>query len=70
MAKGMVILVNGESHETAEGTTVTALLAQLGLNSGRVAVEHNLRILPKAKWEDTEVVDGDKFEIVQFVGGG
>lgn len=70
MEKGMLIQVNGESRETPAGTTVAGLLSQLGLNSGRVAVEHNLRILPKARWEETRVSEGDRFEIVQFVGGG
>ena len=70
MEKAILIQVNGESRETAAGTTVAALLSQLGLNSGRVAIEHNLRILPKAKWEETQVSEGDRFEIVQFVGGG
>ena len=70
MAHGIVIKVNGESRETAAGTTVTGLLAQLGLNAGRVAIEYNLRILPKTKWEATQVASGDNFEIVQFVGGG
>jgi thiamine biosynthesis protein ThiS len=40
------------------------------LNTGRVAIEYNLQILPKAKWEETQVAEGDRFEIVQFVGGG
>jgi sulfur carrier protein len=70
MEKGIFIQVNGESRETPAGTTVAELLAQLGLNSGRVAIEYNLRILPKAKWEETRVAAGDRFEIVQFVGGG
>ena len=70
MDKAILIQVNGESRETAAGTTVTGLLSQLGLNTGRVAIERNLRILPKAKWEDTQVAEGDRFEIVQFVGGG
>jgi thiamine biosynthesis protein ThiS len=70
MENAILIQVNGESRETAVGTTVSGLLSQLGLNAGRVAVEYNLRILPKAKWEETRVTEGDKFEIVQFVGGG
>jgi sulfur carrier protein len=64
------IHVNGESREAAPGITVTGLLTQLGLNSGRVAVEYNLQILPKVKWDETRVAQGDRFEIVQFVGGG
>jgi thiamine biosynthesis protein ThiS len=70
MTKGILIQVNGENCETAAGTTVRRLLDQLGLNAGRVAIEYNLEILPKAKWEETRVVSGDKLEIVQFVGGG
>lgn len=70
MAQNIVILVNGESREAAAGTNVVGLLTQLGLNTGRVAIEHNLQILPKAKWEETRVTEGDRFEIVQFVGGG
>ena len=70
MENAIVIQVNGENREIAAGTTVSGLLAQLGLNAGRVAIEHNRRILPKTKWEETKVGAGDQFEIVQFVGGG
>lgn len=70
MEQTIFIQVNGESRETLAGTTVAALLAQLGLNSGRLAIEHNLRILPKGKWKETRVSEGDRFEIVHFVGGG
>jgi thiamine biosynthesis protein ThiS len=70
MAKEIVIQVNGETRETAAGMSVTGLLAELGLNAWRVAIEYNLQILPKAKWEETQIAEGDKLEIVQFVGGG
>jgi len=70
MENRILIQVNGETRETAAGTTVAGLLAQLGLNRGRVAIEHNLQILPKAKWEETQIASGDRLEIVQFVGGG
>jgi sulfur carrier protein len=70
MSDGIVIQVNGESRATAAGTTVLELLEQLGLNAGRVAIEYNLQILAKTKWEETRVASGDKLEIVQFVGGG
>jgi len=66
----IVIQVNGEQREAAPGTTVATLLEQIGLHSGRVAVEYNLAILPRAKWAETTVSAGDRFEIVQFVGGG
>ena len=70
MADAILIHVNGEKRETAAGTTVIGLLSQLGLNAGRVAVEYNLQILPKSQWNETQVAPGDRFEIVQFVGGG
>jgi len=70
MADAMVIQVNGETREATPGSTVTSLLAQLGLPAGRVAVEYNLKILPKAQWDSTHVASGDRLEIVQLVGGG
>jgi thiamine biosynthesis protein ThiS len=62
--------VNGESRETKSGMTVAGLLGELGLDAGRVAVERNLEILPRPRWQETQVAAGDRFEIVQFVGGG
>lgn len=70
LAEPISVQVNGEKKELTAGLTVRQLLEQLGLNPARVAVEYNLQILPKAKWEETRVAAGDRFEIVQFVGGG
>jgi sulfur carrier protein len=70
MPDAITIQVNGESRETTAGTTIIGLLAQLGLHSGRVAIEYNLHILPKSKWDETQIANGDRVEIVQFVGGG
>ena len=70
MANEIHVQVNGETKQLPPGTSVRALLDHLGLNPGRVAVEYNLEILPKTKWEATQVVPGDRLEIVQFVGGG
>lgn len=70
MQSAISILVNGENRDTPAGTTVLTLLDQLGLNAGRVAIEYNLQILPKSQWGETKVAPGDRFEIVQFVGGG
>jgi len=64
------VQVNGEQREATPGTTVRSLLDQLGLNPGRVAIEYNLQILSKTKWEETKLAPGDNLEIVQFVGGG
>lgn len=70
MNEAIQVQVNGERKEMRAGICVRELLEHLGLNPGRVAIEYNLEILPKAKWEETRVVAGDRFEIVQFVGGG
>lgn len=64
------ITVNGESREFHPGMTVVELLRDLGLNAGRVAIERNLEILPRPRWQETQVAAGDRYEIVQFVGGG
>ena len=64
------ITVNGENRAAKPGATVVDLLRELGLDSGRVAIERNLEILPRPKWAETTVEAGDRYEIVQFVGGG
>ncbi|HET8923159.1 MAG TPA: sulfur carrier protein ThiS [Candidatus Acidoferrum sp.] len=70
METTITITVNGESRAASANATVTDLLRQLGLESGRVAIERNLEILPRPKWQETRVEAGDRYEIVQFVGGG
>ena len=64
------IAVNGEERAAKSGATVTDLLRELGLDAGRVAIERNLEILPRPKWAETTIEAGDRYEIVQFVGGG
>jgi thiamine biosynthesis protein ThiS len=66
----VTISVNGESRAAVAGATVVDLLRELGLAGGRVAIERNLEILPRQKWNETRVEPGDRYEIVQFVGGG
>ena len=70
MGDNISIIVNGEARVAVPGATVAQLLDALGIHGGRVAIERNLRILPRADWSETRVADGDRFEIVQFVGGG
>jgi sulfur carrier protein len=70
METAVTIVVNGENRSAAAGSTVVDLLRDLGLESGRVAIERNLEILPRPKWPETRVEAGDRYEIVQFVGGG
>ena len=65
----MRIQVNGEHREVA-ATTVLALVEELGLDVRKVAVERNLEIVPRSLHGTTPVADGDRIEVVQFVGGG
>jgi len=53
-----------------DGLTLAALIAQLGGKPDRVAVELNLEIVPRHKWQDTILRNGDRLEVVHFVGGG
>jgi len=64
------IVVNGENRVARPGAAVMDLLREMGLDSGRVAIERNLEILPRQRWTETRVEAGDRYEIVQFVGGG
>ena len=65
----MNLTINGEAKETA-ASTLDALVAELGIKGDRVAVELNRDIVPRANWANTPLHDGDKLEIVHFVGGG
>jgi thiamine biosynthesis protein ThiS len=64
------IIVNGETRKIAEGASVADLINQLELSPQRLAIELNLSILPRAKWDETGLQSGDRLEIVHFVGGG
>ncbi|HEX5660860.1 MAG TPA: sulfur carrier protein ThiS [Polyangiales bacterium] len=66
----MRVQVNGEPRDVAVGSTVTALLASLGLEGRPVAVERNTEIVPRAQHAATVLAEGDQLEVVQFVGGG
>ena len=66
----MTLHINGQPREFPDGLTVESLVTQLGMKADRVAVELNLEIVPRAKWETTSLKDGDKLEVVHFVGGG
>ncbi len=66
----MTLRLNGEEQNFPDGLTVAALVSQLGMKPDRVAVELNLEILPRTRWEATVLKDGDRLEVVHFVGGG
>lgn len=64
-----MIKINGEMLEK-DGMTVAEMLADMNINRQQVAVEINEDIVPKAKYDDTILKDGDSVEVVRFVGGG
>jgi sulfur carrier protein len=64
------ITLNGDPFPLPADTPLTALLDRLNMRRGRVAVEINRRIVPKAQYDATIVRAGDHVEIVNFVGGG
>ena len=64
------VTLNGESKSIDDGTTVKSLLASLGLDPAKIAVERNLQIIPRSTYDQVKVGDGDRFEIVHFIGGG
>ncbi len=66
----MQIFLNGESRNIADGTSVEALVRTLSDDPRGIAIERNLEIVPKAEHPTTLLEDGDKLEVVQFVGGG
>ncbi|UCH90699.1 MAG: sulfur carrier protein ThiS [Nitrospirota bacterium] len=66
----MRIIVNGESQERDYPLTVTNLLESLDLRSERVAVEVNLKILDRSDFKTRNLEEGDKIEILSFIGGG
>jgi len=66
----MTLLINGEQRDFPDGLTVATLVGQLGMKPDRVAVELNLEIVPRTQWETTSLKNGDKLEVVHFVGGG
>jgi sulfur carrier protein len=66
----MTVTINGERREIPDGLNVVDLLEHLGMRRERVAIERNLDILPRARWQETRVEPNDRFEIVHFVGGG
>lgn len=66
----MFIQLNGESRGVGEGQTVAALLHELDIRADRVAVELNLEILDRKDFETRGLREGDRVEILSFIGGG
>jgi sulfur carrier protein len=66
----IALAVNGEARAVPAGTSVTGLLAEIGLAERKVAVERNLEIVPRSQYSTTMLSAGDAIEIVHFIGGG
>lgn len=66
----MRVVINGENREISASLSVAALLRDLGLDARKIALEHNLEIVPRSAYGETMVSDGDRLEIVHFIGGG
>ncbi len=66
----MRIQVNGLDHDLPGPTTLAGLVERLGLDARKIAIERNLEIVPRSTYGDTALTEGDKLEIVNFVGGG
>ena len=69
----MQFVLNGQPREfpqLAAPALLQDLIAELGLKGDRVAVEHNGNIVPRGEWANTALTEGDRLEIVHFVGGG
>jgi len=66
----MNLTINGEPRTFDGVADVAALVALLGLDGRKVAVERNLEIVPRSAYARTALAEGDRIEIVHFIGGG
>jgi sulfur carrier protein len=69
----LTLVLNGQSRTfpaLTQTTTLDLLVAELGLQGDRVAIEHNGEIVSRASWPESHLKDGDRLEMVHFVGGG
>ena len=66
----LAVSVNGSERELVPGTTVAHLVSELAPEARMVAVEKNGEIVPRTRWAETKLADGDRVEIVRFVQGG
>lgn len=64
------ITINGDPHKIRQGQNLVGLLQDLKLDPTKVAVERNLEIVSKTTYQDVKLIEGDRLEIVHFIGGG
>ena len=65
----MKLIINGQERDV-EALTLADVVTHFGLNERIIVIEHNLNIIPREQYAETAVAEGDKIEIVHFVGGG
>lgn len=70
MGESLRIQVNGEPREVNDGSSLPELIAELQLKPQQIAIELNQQVIRRAHWATTMLRDGDRIEIVHFVGGG
>ena len=66
----MQVQINGEAREVSDELKLSELVSELSLAPERVAIELNHRVVRRNQWAETMLADGDRIEIVHFVGGG
>jgi sulfur carrier protein len=66
----MQLFINGNEKTFDDSLSLAQLIDQLGMKGDRVAVELNREIVARAQWPETRLNDGDRLEVVHFVGGG
>jgi len=66
----VLVQLNGQSREVRDRSTLDDLVSELSLTPSRIAIELNQQVVRRDKWVTTSLTDGDRIEIVHFVGGG
>ena len=66
----MLVQLNGESRELADRSRLSDLVHELSLEPARIAVEVNQKVIRREQWAEMALAEGDRIEIVHFVGGG
>jgi len=66
----LLVQLNGESREVRDRATLEDLISELSLQPARIAIELNKDVVRRGKWAETTLAEGDRIEIVHFVGGG
>jgi sulfur carrier protein len=69
----LTLVLNGQNRTfdaLSQPSTLERVIAELALKGDRVSVEHNGEIVPRAAWSETRLTEGDRLEVVHFVGGG